>query len=89
MVGFGYRRAIGSCSRTFNSRDLRLSEIYYILSECLVAKEATKAEGVAYMNKVRAKRGALREISADNYTDELIWEGKKEYLAEGQAFFLF
>lgn len=41
------------------------------------------------MNKVRAKRGALREISADNYTDELIWEGKKEYLAEGQAFFLF
>lgn len=68
---------------------LRLSEIYYILSECLVAKETTKAEGVAYMNKVRAKRGALREISVDNYMDELIWEGKKEYLAEGQAFFLF
>lgn len=68
---------------------LRLSEIYYILSETAM----DRSEGVRYLNEVRNGRGCKRMIQTDvtesAFNEELIWEGMKEYLTEGQTFFLY
>lgn len=67
---------------------IRLSEMYYIAAECA----ATPADGVAYINKVRANRGlaalptTLNQATLDA---EILKEYKKEMYAEGQLFFYF
>lgn len=66
---------------------LRLSEVYYILSECL--SETRPDEAKVFFEKLREARGCFRAIDMRNFTDELVWEGKKEFLTEGQIFFLF
>jgi starch-binding outer membrane protein, SusD/RagB family len=67
---------------------IRLSEMYYIAAECAT----TPAEGVAYLNVVRNKRGIptlSTAISAAVLEAEILKEYKKETYAEGQLFYYF
>ncbi len=67
---------------------IRLSEMYYIAAECA----ATPAEGVAYINIIRNKRGLgplTTSISATILQAEILKEYKKEMYAEGQLFYYF
>jgi hypothetical protein len=67
---------------------IRLSEMYYIAAEC----SDDPAEGVGYLNTVRANRGLSNldpAISADNLQTEILKEYKKEFYAEGQLFYYF
>lgn len=70
---------------------LRLSEIYYILSECYAANGfPTEAEEV--LKEARFARDAKRVVTgapSEDFTKALIWEGRKEFLTEGQTFFMF
>lgn len=69
---------------------IRLSEMYYILSEASAATNLPEA--LSYLSVVRKARGAKRDISAtssNDYYEELAAECKKEYLTEGQMFFFF
>jgi hypothetical protein len=76
---------------------IRLSEMCYILSEAYLENN-DNANAIAMLNYVRGKRGAKRLIAADAENNEafkarirtdLMWEGMKEYLTEGQTFFMF
>ena len=87
---------IGS-TKTANQRQykfipmLRLSEIYYILSECYVAN-GFPAEAEEVLKEVRFARDAKRVVTgapSEEFTKALIWEGRKEFLPEGQTFFMF
>jgi hypothetical protein len=67
---------------------IRLSEMYYIAAECA----ATPAEGVAYINVVRNKRGIpvlSTAMSAAGLEAEILKEYKKETYSEGQLFYYF
>lgn len=67
---------------------IRLSEMYYIAAECA----NDPAEGVGYLNTVRANRGLSNldtGISAENLESEILKEYKKEFYAEGQLFYYF
>ncbi len=67
---------------------IRLSEMYYILSE----SAATPQAGVGYLNMVRKNRG-LSELPADvteaKLAAEITKEYQKEFLAEGQLFYYY
>lgn len=67
---------------------IRLSEMYYIAAECA----SGAAEGVAYLNVIRAARGLgalATTISSTTLTAEILKEYKKEFYAEGQLFYYF
>ncbi|PSL49858.1 SusD-like starch-binding protein associating with outer membrane [Chitinophaga niastensis] len=67
---------------------IRLSEMYYIAAECATLP----ADGVAYLNEVRAHRGLVAlplNISAANLQTAILKEYKKEFYAEGQLFYYF
>lgn len=69
---------------------IRLSEMYYILSEAMAGTNLPKA--LSYLTEVRKARGTKRDISgtsAQDYYEELSMEYKKEYLTEGQMFYFF
>lgn len=69
---------------------IRLSEMYYILSEAKA--ETDLPEALSYLSVVRKARGAKRDISGTlpkDYENELTAECKKEFLTEGQMFFFF
>ena len=70
---------------------IRLSEIYYILSECYAANGFPEdAERV--LKEVRFARDAKRVVTgapSEEFTKALIWEARKEFLTEGQTFFMF
>lgn len=69
---------------------IRLSEMYYILSEAHAKTDLPKA--LFLLAEVRTVRGANRDIagtSSADYYDELAMECKKEFLAEGQLFYFF
>lgn len=72
---------------------LRFSEICYILAETSYGSAVGNAVAVKYLEEVREGRGCKRNISggvpASTFKEELIWEGMKEYLTEGQTFFMF
>lgn len=64
---------------------IRVSEMYYIMAEC----EPDPAEALKALNKVRNAR-ALKEITdANQLTDELEKEYKREFIGEGQLFFYY
>ena len=78
---------------------IRLSEMCYILSEAYLENN-DKTNAISMLNYVRGKRGAKRQIAADvneenseafkaRIRTDLMWEGMKEYLTEGQTFFMF
>lgn len=66
---------------------IRLSEMYLILSEC---DYRTTGSGLTYLNILREARdlAALDADPADYYT-ELIREYRREFIGEGQLFFLY
>ncbi|NML21750.1 RagB/SusD family nutrient uptake outer membrane protein [Pseudoflavitalea sp. G-6-1-2] len=67
---------------------IRLSEMYYIAAEAA----PVTADGVAYLNEIRAKRGLVAlatNIPATTLDTELRKEIKKECYAEGQNFYYF
>ncbi len=70
---------------------IRLSEIYYILSECLYL-EGNITEAQKVLNEVRNARGAKRKVDALTaalFKEELIWEYRKEFMTEGQTFYIY
>lgn len=67
---------------------IRLSEIFYIAAESAPAP----AEGVAYLNAIRTKRGLAAlatTVSESTLQAEILKEYKKETYAEGQLFYYF
>lgn len=67
---------------------IRLSEMYYIAAESVYGTNPDLAWG--YLNEVRTHRGIGTPLgAADNFTDELLKEYRKETYAEGQAFYAY
>ncbi|MFL5746756.1 MAG: RagB/SusD family nutrient uptake outer membrane protein, partial [Niastella sp.] len=69
---------------------LRLSEMYYIASEC--SYDADPAKGLSYLNIVRASRGMGTDVTANNKEEllnELVKDARKEMYAEGQLFYMY
>ncbi|WP_449437034.1 RagB/SusD family nutrient uptake outer membrane protein [Pedobacter steynii] len=69
---------------------IRLSEIYYIAAECSYATNPTQS--LQYFNEVRAARGFQNQLtvpSEDGLINELLKEARKEWLAEGQMFYMY
>jgi len=67
---------------------IRLAEMYYILAEAA----ATPAEGIGYLNTVRAARALVALISNGTQAQldaELLKEYQKELYSEGQLFFYY
>jgi len=71
---------------------IRLSEMYYIASEYLY-NTGEKDKAIVLLNTLRLKRGCKREISTtidkDEFIEELIMEARKEFLSEGQLWFMY
>jgi len=69
---------------------LRLSELYYIASECTYDTDPVKA--TAYVDSVRFHRGINTPLSApdkETFLSELIKEARKELYGEGQIFYMY
>lgn len=69
---------------------LRLSEMYYIASECTFDSDPVKA--TAYVDSVRIHRGIntyLNVSSKDQLLGELLKEARKEFYGEGQVFYMY
>lgn len=70
---------------------IRLSEMYYIASECVY--ESSPEEAWEYFNTVRRNRGIgvtyeITEGSYDELIDNLLKEARKEFFGEGQIFYM-
>lgn len=66
---------------------IRLSEMYLILAEC---QYRDNGEGWEYLNMIRDARGAdLLESAPADFYGELIREYRREFIGEGQLFFLY
>ena len=69
---------------------LRLSEMYYIASECSYDTDPAKA--TAYVDSVRFHRGINTKLTAaskDAFLGELVKEARKEFYGEGQLFYMY
>lgn len=69
---------------------IRLSEMYYIAAECTYDQDP--ARGMAYVDSVRFKRGIGAKMAATGKSDfisQLVREARKEFFAEGQAFYMY
>ena len=73
---------------------IRMSEMYYIAAEALNAANRGK-EAVELLNIVRRKRGIAEvndlktNLSAEDITEEIEKEWRKEFLGEGQMFYFY
>lgn len=68
---------------------LRMSEMYYILSECLY-EEGDVDRALLVLNQVRQGRGRLDNFTSSDreaFYTELLTEYRREYLVEGQTVF--
>jgi hypothetical protein len=69
---------------------LRLSELYYIASECTYDTDPLKA--TAYVDSVRFHRGINTPLTVsgkEEFIGELVKEARKEFYAEGQIFYMY
>jgi hypothetical protein len=69
---------------------IRLSEMYYIASEC--AYDTDPVTAVNYLNTVRANRGigtGVTVANKDELIKELLKEARKEFYGEGQIFYMY
>lgn len=70
---------------------IRLSEIYYIMCECLVNSDKDKA--VDLLNELRLARGCKRDIpktiSAKDFMEEIIRDARKDFIGEGQIYYMY
>ena len=66
---------------------LRRSEMYYIMAECLMGTD--DAQAMEYLNTVRRHRGIMKDVTDPaKLRDEIIKEYYKEFVGEGQLFYL-
>src|SRR5690606_18404468 len=70
---------------------IRLSEMYHVAAEASFGTDPQAALG--YLNTVRSKRGVNIPLSPfpskDAFLDALINDARREYVGEGQLFFLY
>jgi hypothetical protein len=69
---------------------LRLSELYYIASECTYDTDPAKA--TAYVDSVRYHRGINAPLvvsDKESFLNELVKEARKEFYGEGQIFYMY
>jgi hypothetical protein len=70
---------------------LRLSEMYYIMSEYLFTVDKEKAFDL--MDELRLNRGVLstldRTMSEQDFIEELVLDARREFISEGQMFYLY
>ncbi|OQP42827.1 hypothetical protein A4H97_11755 [Niastella yeongjuensis] len=68
---------------------IRLTEMYYIASECAYDQNPTLAVG--YLNTVRKNRQVSDVVvtSKDGLINELVKEARKEFYGEGQIFYMY
>lgn len=69
---------------------IRLSEMYYIASEC--AYDTDPVKSVEYLNTVRFNRNMGTPLTISNkeqLLEELVKEARKEFYAEGQIFYMY
>lgn len=66
---------------------IRLSEVYYIAAEC----EPVLADKYEWLNKMRERRGlsALTVVSDEDFMKRLRTEYLREFMGEGQIFFMY
>ena len=71
---------------------LRLSEMYYILMECNFLKGNT-TECLRLLKEFRSKKGSKRSITSvgdiRSLYDILINDARREFIGEGQLFFMY
>lgn len=72
---------------------IRFSEICYILAE-LSAYDNQIETGIAYLETVRKARGANRSLSlsvssAQELIDEIVLDARKDFLCEGNMFYMY
>lgn len=70
----------------------RLAEIYYIAGEAIF--ETDPSQAMEWLNDVRVGRGCLNKLSGipstlEDYRELIIEDACREYIAEGQLFFLY
>ncbi|WP_059025177.1 RagB/SusD family nutrient uptake outer membrane protein [Gabonibacter massiliensis] len=72
--------------------NLRMSEIYYILAECLY-HQGREPEAVKILKELRDARGCKRKItsftSEKDFYDVLLNDARREFIGEGQLFFMY
>lgn len=69
---------------------IRLSELYYIAAECSYA--TSPAQAGSYLEAVRKSRSLNRAAdisSEDKFYNELLKEARKEWIGEGQIFYMY
>lgn len=64
---------------------IKISELYYIASECT----SDPVQALTYLNTVRNNRGLLNLTAAATLSTELKKEYRKEFFGEGQLFFYY
>lgn len=66
---------------------IRLSEAYYIAAEC----EPVLADRYGWLNQMRTRRGLpeLTVVSEDDFMKRLRSEYLREFIGEGQIFFMY
>ncbi|MRG43566.1 RagB/SusD family nutrient uptake outer membrane protein [Chitinophaga sp. SYP-B3965] len=70
---------------------VRLSEMYYIYSECLY-EEGSTSDALKILNEIRIARGKttnFTDASREGFYTELFNEYRKEFIAEGQTIFAY
>lgn len=68
---------------------LRLSEVYYIYSECLF-EEGNTTDALKILNEIRQARGktnVFSDASREGFYNELFKEYRREFFTEGQTIF--
>lgn len=68
----------------------RMSEIYYIAAEAIYKTNLEEAKG--YLTKVKQGRGLTPDLSGvkeANFLDVLVNDARREFIGEGQAFFMY
>lgn len=70
---------------------IRLSEMYYIMCECLM--DTDKNQAVDLLNELRIARGCKTDIpytiSPSALLDEIVYDARKDFIGEGQMFFMY
>ena len=68
----------------------RMSEVYYIAAEAIYKKDLDKAKN--YLKLVKRSRGVeddLDNVKEADFMDVLVNDAQREFLGEGQTFFMF
>lgn len=70
---------------------IRLSEMYYIAGEAIFDTDPVQA--IDWLDEARLGRGCKtrlpRELTKDEYLERIITDARREYIAEGQLFYLY